>query len=843
MPFNLTINAVQQTVPQQVLMNGSATVQWDDPNPPYNQSTTTTLSGNIIDKGKIIYRVPIGGLDKSKIMAMSVAMQDPAYGDRLGSYGFSRHLKGWNSATAPGGEGNYDYSVACGGDKVRAPSVGGTSVPCTPGVFTNSPVMDGYFKEVVLSDLPQCPGIPRSFNPELENYWQGVTIRSNINSYELLTSYSSPPAYNTGEMLVNLNSATILSLLQGAGATTPTNAYLEIVFDRWGLQGSANFHYLRALGPNHWEEETVYETFTDSFESFTAVSLKMDYLDTVSGGFGNRNYPNTANTSILNTNNTTNTSLLLGKNCYFEKASAHTPATNIFFNKPTSRKQGMTDAGEWTRAKAGWFELAGEWVQFWPSATAATKKFFKLDMSTMGVAGNIEVVKVVPDYPYLWALLAVTPEGTFNSDSVIVKFNVENGTIDRHVTPQFSTGYLGHISDIFITANELFATGYMAPDQQTTPLNTNMAPRHRLAAKSSYDTALGLTALGSDNAFLDPVEGIVPIFKRYTKGLSLAYSRKIGAGSPVDVCYGKSLGYLKQHLNLSEDGSGNTLIVSASRKYEPKISVHNGYVYVFIPYSKNIGNQDFWVKQSSSDPGTTPELNLEQGVYCKKFKMNGDIFDSTTKEVCAFGESALHTDTGYKINFAKSMDHRDSGNTTGGRGYIIIDSLKDTTSAYRGFTKVYSGKCVSTGGTPGVVVYPDPDINGNNRLIFEDTFNFRSYQINPDFHSAFMAADSSFNYTVFTGNIDSAPGSLEMFISMHSKTDTFAIDCGFESQVVKTSSNTQVNFVDLNTTLTEDFGTWPNAPGYSPTVTSFFVQETPQDNGGNGWALTQVCNA
>lgn len=831
MPFNLTINAVQQPVPQKVLMNASG-VYYSEP------TIEVNITGYVVDNGPLIYRMPIGGLDKAKIRQMAISVLDPECGDRLGSYGWHYHYKGWNAATAPDGEGNFEFNLACGGEKVRAFSVPGTNIVCND----DSPVSSGYFSAFFMGGHPSFPNVPYAFNSGYEKYWKSLTIRSNINAYSLETNYNSPSQNEDTLVWININATTLASLLEGPGATTPTDAYVEIVFDRWGLQGDAYYSSIRSLGFNHWEEKTITEGFGNDFTHFNLISLKLDYLDIPSGNFGNRNYPHTA--SVLNTNNTTNTSLLLGKNCYFEKASAHTPATNIYFNKPVSRKQGMTDVGEWTRAKAGWFELAGEWVQFWPSATAATKRFFKLDLSTIGVAGEIDVVKVVPDYPYLWALLAVTPEGTLGSDSVIVKFNVENGTMDRHVIPQFPTGYLGHISDIFVTATELFAAGYMALDPQSTPLNTNMAPRHRVAATSSYDATLGLTTSTTTNTFLDPVEGIVPIFKRYTKGLSLAYSRKIGTGSPVDACYGKSLGYLKKHIGHPTGDTGTALIVSASRKYEPKISVYNGYVYVFIPYSKNIGNEDFWVKDSPAAPATTPELNLEQGIYCKKFKLNGDIVDTTTKEVCAFGESALHTEYGYKINYASGMDPRNPISTLYAMGgYVGIDAFKDNTSAYRGFTKVFSEGCVTPGGTPSVVVYPDPELNGNNRLIFEDTFNYRSYQINPEFHSAFMAADASFNYTVFTGDIDSAPGKLEMFISMHSKTDTFEIDCGFENQVVKTSSNTPVNFVDLNTTLTKDFGTWPNAPGYAPTVTSFSVQETPQDNGGNGWPLTQVCNA
>lgn len=568
----------------------------------------------------------------------------------------------------------------------------------------------------------------------------------------------------------------------------------------------------------------------------------------------NINYPTISTYQTTPNNNTTPVTTKIGTNAYFNNANAWEKTTDIYFAKPTTRKDGLTENSEWTKAIAGWFSNNGEWQQFWPSVENAAKKFYKFDWESAGITGLIDVIKVVPDYPNLYLLLANSPgvvaygsNGEPNSKSIIAKVNMLNGTISFIDVKGARGTNSCHISDIYVSADSVYAVGYDYTNNhvpqsygwnQVVNYGSNQIsffePHVRYLRSIGDVIYPGITNPGDGyvgEAYLRKYYGygitgsvLETVVKKYSKNLNLQFSRKISSvlGSNERMSTSNQInnyGYFQAFKGLSVDlfsiaySSSNyvTHYLQDNGLHEPKITLFSGALYIIFP----VVSCDGPAETSGLATGFPTKLSF----VAKKLKPT-NLTEYT-------GETQVRL---------ISANSKPLTNSTDDLAYESVAQFEFfrgwPTNKKSGFTQ-YS-------------VFADQQLNGNNKISFNDGFYWNSLQINPDIRNAFLARDGVFNYATIIGDLESGTGDDNkngMFVGLYAKNDTFEIMCGTESESGKVATATDVQFSNINSFLENYSSLQPVYTATSFPTSAFTVTETLNDNGGTGFPMTQVCNA
>lgn len=561
----------------------------------------------------------------------------------------------------------------------------------------------------------------------------------------------------------------------------------------------------------------------------------------------NINYPTISTYQTTPNNNTTPVTTKIGTNAYFNNANAWEKTTDIYFAKPTTRKDGLTENSEWTKAVAGWFSNNGEWQQFWPSVENAAKKFYKFDWESAGITGLIDVIKVVPDYPNLYLLLANSPGVVAygsnvepNSKSIIAKVNMLNGTISFIDVKGARGTNSCHISDIHVSSDSVYAVGYdytnnFVPESYGWNNIYNdhyMFEPHVRYLRSVGDIVIpGSVSVGDDQLghfFLRKFKGysseivLDAIVKKYNKNLNLQFSRKISTTLGAIRSYNDILANLgKNHFqafkSLSIDvatypfGGSNYFYLQDNGLHEPKITLFNGALYIIFPIVSCDGPTE-----TTSFYSAFP---TKVSFVAKKLKPTNltEYTGETQVRLISANSKPL-------ANVADDLTYESVAQFEFFRGW--------PTNKKSGFTQ-YS-------------VFADQQLNGNNKISFNDGFYWNSLQINPDIRNAFLARDGVFNYATIIGDLESGTSDDNkngMFVGLYAKNDTFEIMCGTESESGKVATTTDVQFSNINSFLENYSSLQPVYTATSFPTSAFTVTETLNDNGGTGFPMTQVCNA
>ena len=560
----------------------------------------------------------------------------------------------------------------------------------------------------------------------------------------------------------------------------------------------------------------------------------------------NINFPTINSYQELPNDNTTSVNTLVGANAFFNKDNSWQKTTDIYFAKPTTRKDGLTENSEWTRATGAWFSNNGEWQKFWPSIENAAKLFYKFDWASAGFDGKIDVIKTVPNFPNIYALLSQyngAPEFSTGAKSIIAKINLQTGTLSYIEVKGVHDSNTCHISDIYVTSDSVYAVGYdfttvvtyFGSSNSFGNISYNIAParfvemmEHGLPGNSPHNSNAPMWENNyiGNNTFC----GIV---KKYSKNLNLQFSRVINQANqsyPANrfafKCGHRMPGSFTfyEHLNSSAIETQVDYISIQGSLMEPKISFYNNAIYVFIPVTEQFGNSaQIQYSYVNDDPSTgllntaISGLPVRESILIKKLK--------------ATNLTEFTNETSVK----QLMSH--TRNVPGINGETYLYPSAPQYEFFRRYKK---------SGISQYSVFADQQLNGNNKITFKNGFYWNSLQINPVIRSAYLSRDGSLDYSLIIGNLESETGDDDtngMLVGLYGKNDLFDQMCGTEFELGKETTSEVITYSSINSFLA-NYASLPNV--YTPTsfpVTAFTVTETLNDNGGTGFPMTQVCNA
>ena len=570
-------------------------------------------------------------------------------------------------------------------------------------------------------------------------------------------------------------------------------------------------------------------TLTSAYGTVTkdnAIQLQVDLR--------NINYPTISSYQAPYSNNTTPVNTLVGANLYFENSSTWEKANDIYFAKPVTRHDGLSDSAEWTRATAGWFSNNGEWQKFWPSVENAAKKFYKFDWSSAGFTERVDVLKVVPDYPNLYALLSesngkLTTSAGYpdswqaieNCRSIIAKINLQTGVMSYIEVKGPRNNTNCHISDIYVSGDSVYAVGY---DHASDP-NFGEIAVNNLHRGFKVPARFVVGMLSSGDVVIvggQTQRHFVGVVKKYSKNLALQFSRKISSPPVIAEPNGyvnnfTTDAFFFKAIHMPGGYAYNPLVefINGGSLYEPKITLFNGALYVFFSSSKNYANIAYY------GASTNGAWRLREEILVKKLKPT-----NLTEYV---GETSVRSLMQHDIAADPSLD------------WNYRFQLHPTSPTHYDFFKGYH-PTVNKSGFSQYSVVADPQLNGNNKINFTTGYFWNSLQINPTIKSAFMARDGVFDYPLIMGDLESTTGDDDgngMFVGHYGKNDLYSIMCGTEFENGRVSTTDITAFSDLNSFLA-NYSTLPLVyTSSSFPTTAFTVTETPVEN----LQMTEVCNA
>lgn len=561
----------------------------------------------------------------------------------------------------------------------------------------------------------------------------------------------------------------------------------------------------------------------------------------------NINFPTINSYQELPNDNTTSVNTLVGANAFFNKDNSWQKTTDIYFAKPTTRKDGLTENSEWTRATGAWFSNNGEWQKFWPSIENAAKLFYKFDWASAGFDGKIDVIKTVPDFPNIYALLSQyngTPEFSTGAKSIIAKINLQTGTLSYIEVKGVHDSNTCHISDIYVTSDSVYAVGYDFTTAVTyfggggsNGVNTyNLAParfvemtEHIFQGTWPFNTS----APFSDQNIIG-TNSFCGIVKKYSKNLNLQFSRAINQANQsfpstrfAFKCGHRIPGTFQYFTygNTSAPIPGELQYISIQGSMmEPKISFYNNAIYVFIPVTEQFSSSGQTLYTYLNDDPSSGLLStaisgvpVRESILIKKLK--------------ATNLTEFTNETSVK----QLMSH--TRNVPGINGETYLYPSAPQYEFFRRYKK---------SGISQYSVFADQQLNGNNKITFKNGFYWNSLQINPVIRSAYLSRDGSLDYSLIIGNLESETGDDDtngMLVGLYGKNDLFDQMCGTEFELGKETTSEVITYSGINSFLA-NYASLPNV--YTPTsfpVTAFTVTETLNDNGGTGFPMTQVCNA
>lgn len=602
---------------------------------------------------------------------------------------------------------------------------------------------------------------------------------------------------------------------------------------------------------NKDEGGDVFFTLKNAYATNSGSSKVYDLLP----DYQNLNYPTISSYSKSETNNTTPTNYQIGANLYFNKDNSWEPAQEIYFAKPTTRKDGLTENSEWTKATSAYFSNNGEWQKFWPSIEAQTKKFYKFEWESSGIPGKVRIIKMIPEYPYVYMLVASEFEA-YDSKSYLVKFNFIDGSC-KYIAPLGIRGTnTAHFSDFCVTGDALYTIGY----DHAYVTNSGGAPyltEGQGLTKSSYPHARFVTTIGQNvdslatfvgtgGYFHAPGGTAIPftlVVKKYSKNLGLLFSRSCDPqGVPTNTWYNNytqtiiskndQLAYTPGSY-LYEPSTLRPFFFKSLRKilgtsgeyekiflentqYEPKITFFNGAIYMFFPVVDSLVNQYHNLSNMYSSLYYEHKFPNRDRILVKKLRPSNlteypnDTYAKTLATLIRL-PPVTQSDLGAPQSSQYSFFKPD--NKYGFNHYSIIQ---------------------------------DAQLNGDNKLIFNTGFYWNSLQINPSIKDAKIARDGNFDYMAFIGDLES-PSTDDnengMIVGICGKNAIFDVQCGNEQQLGKQQSTSLVEYSNINSFL-ENYSTLPNAYASNTfPLAAYTVTESLQDNGGTGYTSTEICNA